>query len=89
MDLQKVELVHYLNKHTIDSKSIRKPSLTTPHSCWVPPKSTAFLLLMAVKVKNAQGGGLGPMVRGEDHLPVNCEIDILENQHSINYGILC
>ena len=76
MDLQKGELVHYLNKHTIDSKSIRKPSLTTPHSCWVPPKSTAFLLLMAVKVKNAQGGGLGPMVRGEDHLPVNCEIDI-------------
>ena len=29
--------------------------------------------LMAVNEKNAHGGGLGPVVRGEDHLPAEGE----------------
>ena len=32
---------------------------------------------MAVKEKLLQGGGLGPVVGGEDHLPVEGEVTLL------------
>ena len=40
---------------------------------------------MAVKEKSLQGGGLGPVVGGEDHLPASSKIDCLmsENHYSI------
>ena len=76
--------MQYISRHTIDSKSIRKQSLTLRPS-WFPPKSTAWWLLTAVKEKSLQGGGLGPVVGGEDHLPASSKIDCLmsENQYSI------
>ena len=43
----------------------------TLRSSWFPTKSTAWWLLMEVKEKEEQGGGLEPVVRGEDHLPAN------------------
>jgi len=48
-------------------------SLTLPCGGWYPPKKTACCLLIAVNVKPAHGGGLGPVVGGEDHLPVEGE----------------
>ena len=45
-----------------------------PHSGWYPPKNTAWWLLMAVKEKPLQGGGLEPVVGGEDHLPEKGEV---------------
>ena len=62
-----------LFEHTIDSKSIRKQSSTLRPS-WFPPKSTAWWLLIAVKEKEEQGGGLVPLVGGEDHVPAKSKV---------------
>jgi len=48
-------------------------SLVLPRPGWFPPKKTAWFLLIAVNVKKAHGGGLGPVVGGEDHLPAEGE----------------
>jgi len=58
---------------TIELKSMMKTSLSRPHPGWFPPKKTACSLLIAVNVKLAHGGGLGPVVGGEDHLPADVE----------------
>ena len=44
---------------------------------------------MAVKEKWLQGGGLGPVVGGEDHLPASSKIDSLisENQHCVEWSL--
>ena len=60
-------------EHTIDSKFIRKQSLTL-RPRWFPPKSTAWWLLTAVKEKEEQGGGLVPLVGGEDHVPAKSKV---------------
>jgi len=38
-----------------------------------PPNITARCWFTAVNVKLEHGGGLGPVVGGEDHLPAKCE----------------
>jgi len=48
-------------------------SLIRPRSGLLPPKKTACCLLIAVNVKWEHGGGLGPVVGGEDHLPAKGE----------------
>ena len=48
-------------------------SLIIPRFWFPPPKKTACCWLIAVNVKKAHGGGLGPVVRGEDHLPAERE----------------
>ena len=58
---------------TIEEKSMIQTSLTTPHRGWYPPKNTACSLLIAVNVKPELGGGLGPVVEGEDQLPAEGE----------------
>ena len=55
-----------------------------PRPGWFPPKKTACCLLIAVNVKPAHGGGLGPVVGGEDHLPaegeaVQCLLSFLDS----------
>ena len=45
------ELLQYLSGHTIDSKSIRKQSLTRRRRGCFPPNNTAWWSLMAVKEK--------------------------------------
>ena len=78
-----------LSEHTIDSKSIRKQSLTLsllrccPRLFWAPPKSTAWWSLMAVKEWKEQGGGLVPVVEGEDHFPA------INKVQSENQVVLC
>ena len=51
-------------------------SLTGP-PCpgWYPPIRTARWSLTAVKEKLEDGGGLGPVVVGMDHLPAESEIN--------------
>ena len=44
-----------------------------PSGC-LPPNRTARWSLTVVKEKEAQGGGLGPVVVGMDHLPAESEI---------------
>ena len=58
---------------TIVLKSMTYVSLTFPRPGWNPPKYTALWWFTAVNVKPAQGGGLGPVVVGEDHLPAEGE----------------
>ncbi len=41
----------------------------TLHSGWEPAKKMALSLSMAVKVKWAHGGGLSPVITGDDHSP--------------------
>jgi len=48
-------------------------SLTLPCGGCFPPKKTACCLLIAVNVKAEHGGGLGPVVGGEAHLPAEGE----------------
>ena len=48
-------------------------SLTFPRPGWYPPKKTACCWFTAVNVNQAHGGGLGPVVGGEDHLPAEGE----------------
>ena len=60
--------------HTIELKSMMyTSSLCLPCSGRYPPKKTACCSLIAVNVKPAHGGGLGPVVGGEDHLPAEGE----------------
>ena len=47
--------------------------LHPPCTQWFPPNITAMLWLMAVNEKKAHGGGLGPLVGGEDHSPAEGE----------------
>jgi len=48
-------------------------SLTLPRPGWAPPKKTACCSLIGVNVKLEHGGGLGPVVGGENHLPAEGE----------------
>ena len=64
-------------------------SLIIPHPFWYPPKETACCWLIAVNVKLEHGGGLGPVVGGEDHLPaegeaVQCLLSFLDG--SLQYS---
>jgi len=58
--------------HTMESKSMMCTSLMK-HPAWFPPQKTACCSLIAVNVKPEHGGGLGPVVGGEDHLPAEGE----------------
>ena len=60
------------SRHTMESKSMMYTSLIECPA-WFPPKKTACCSLIAVSVKPAPGGGLGPVVGGEDHLPAEGE----------------
>ena len=64
---------HTLIICTIVSKSMTYRSLTFPRPGWSPPKYTALWWFTAVNVKWEPGGGLGPVVVGEDHLPAEGE----------------
>ena len=46
-------------------------SFTLTRPFWYPPKSTTRWSSMAVKEKALQGGGLSPVVEGDDQLPTN------------------
>ena len=54
-------------------KSMMYTSLILLRFEFPPPKKTACCSLIAVNVKAEQGGGLGPVVGGEDHLPAEGE----------------
>ena len=58
---------------TIVLKSMMNRSLTLPRPGWYPPKYTALCWFTAVNVKSEEGGGLVPVVVGEDHLPAEGE----------------
>ena len=51
---------------------------------WFPPNSTAWWSLIAVKEKKKQGGGRGPVVGGEDHLPADSKVQF-DNQIKFVY----
>ena len=60
--------------HTIALKSMMYTSLTlAPRFGCLPPNITARCWFTAVNVKLEHGGGLGPVVGGEDHLPAKGE----------------
>ena len=46
-------------------------SFTLPCPGWIPPNRTALCGSMAVKEKSEQGGGLSPVVGGDDQIPAN------------------
>ena len=50
--------------------------MTHPRPGWLPPKTTALFLSTVVKEKPAQGGGLDPVIGGDDQVPGNSEIVI-------------
>ena len=51
-------------------------SLTYPRPGWLPPKTTALFLSTVVNEKPEQGGGLDPVMGGDDQVPGNSEIVI-------------
>ena len=69
---------------TIALKSMMYTSLTlAPRFGCLPPNITARCWFTAVNVKPPHGGGLGPVVGGEDHLPaegeaVQCLLSVLD-----------
>ena len=50
--------------------------MTYPRPGWKPPKTTALFLSTVVNEKLQQGGGLDPVMRGDDQVPGNSEIVI-------------
>ena len=66
-------LLQVHSHHTIVLKSMMYTSLTLPCPGWNPPNITARCWFTAVNVKWEHGGGLGPVVGGEDHLPAEGE----------------
>ena len=51
--------------------------MTLPRPGWLPPKTTALLLSTVVNEKLEQGGGLDPVMGGDDQVPGNSEIVII------------
>ena len=50
--------------------------MTYPRPGWTPPKTTALFPSTVVNEKPEQGGGLGPVMGGDDQVPGNSEIVI-------------
>ena len=68
--------------------SFTSPALPCPG--WIPPNRTALCESIAVKEKWKQGGGLSPVVGGDDQIPaqewniciIEMELRITHSKHS-------